>query len=132
MYKDRKNLPIFTNIRAVLEEKNEFTASVFYLKKQLKNIGYSEWRGRHTSDIFLERPDVLSDKLRLMFLGKIKFYRDNGHPGVYTNVNYVLFSCSFKIMAIIGSSVKSSIRERLLNSIMMHVSVWLMLMLMQC
>ena len=104
---------------------------MFYLKKQLKDIGFSERWSRHTSDIFIERPDVLSDKLRLMILGKIKFYRDNGHQEVYTDVNYVLFSCSFKKMAIIGSSAKSSTRKRLSNSIFMHVSIWLMLKLMQ-
>ena len=83
-------LPTLKNIREIVKEKIEFSASLSTLSKVLKGLGFSYKRCVQNRKVLMERPDVVAHRIR--FFRQIKSYREEGRPIIYTNETYVHYS----------------------------------------
>ena len=87
MYEEKKVLPTLSNIREMLIRKIEYSGSLTTLSKVLKGLGFSYKRCSQNRKVLMERPDVVSQRIR--FLRQIKSFREEGRPIIYTDETYV-------------------------------------------
>ena len=87
VYVEKKVLPTLNNIREMLIKKIEYSGGLTTLSKVLKCLGFSYKRCSQNRKVLMERPDVVSQRIR--FLRQIKPFREEGRPIIYTDDTYV-------------------------------------------
>ncbi|GBP38243.1 hypothetical protein EVAR_18123_1 [Eumeta japonica] len=82
-----KELPTIGKLRTKLQEDLHFQGSVASLRRIIKNLGFKWKKTENNRKILIEQSQIRFQ--RIEYLRKIKKYREEGRPIIYTDESYI-------------------------------------------